>query len=172
MEPVGNPSIEATEIQGLWSPWEILIWIAATAILGRWSPWEILQIAATEIRGRWRPWESLSQLIRAWIQRKNSCDIMQGKSHHDFCRESLGVNGQVYQEESGQMDRMQGISAIPTQEKKIQQRKGSHRRDKSEKTKGAEGADDTFFSPQKNVLFPDNRFTTHFFSMKNWGKTS
>ena len=34
------------------------------------------------------------------------------------------------------------IYAIPTQEKKIQQRKGSHSRDKSEQTKGAEGAAD------------------------------
>ena len=37
---------------------------------------------------------------------------------------------------------MQGLSAIPTQEKKIQQRKGSHSRDKSEQTKGAERAAD------------------------------
>ena len=78
----------------------------------------------------------------AWIQQKNSCDITQGKSHEDFCRESLGNNVQVYQEESGQMDGMQGVSAIQAQEKKIQQRKGSHRRYKSEQTKGAEGAGD------------------------------
>ena len=27
-------------------------------------------------------------------------------------------------------------------------------------------ADDTFFSPHKNALFPHNQFSTHFFSMK------
>ena len=63
---------------------------------------------------------------------------------HEFCSESLGDNAQVYQEKSGQMDGISAryIYAIPTQEKKIQQRKGSHSRDKSEQTKGAEGAAD------------------------------
>ena len=46
--------------------------------------------------------------------------------------ESLGYNVQVYQKESVQMNGMQGISAIPTREKKIQQWKGSHHRDQSE----------------------------------------
>ena len=40
------------------------------------------------------------------------------------------------------MDGMQGLSAIPTQEKKIQQRKGSLCRNNSQETKGVEGAAD------------------------------
>ena len=38
------------------------------------------------------------------------------------------------------MDRMQGLSAIPTQERKIQHRKGSPSRDKSEQKKKAVSA--------------------------------
>ena len=65
----------------------------------------------------------------------------QEKSHHDFaakiCETTYKFNKRVVK-----LDGMQGLTAIPTQEKKIQQRKGSLCRNNSQETKGAERAAD------------------------------
>ena len=68
-----------------------------------------------------------------------------------ICEKTYKCNKRVVR-----LDLIQGLSAIPTQEKKIQQRKGSHCRNSPQGTKEAEGAADGMLiiamQPQKQQI--------------------
>ena len=135
----------ATEIRGRWRTWEIFIWIShgdrrAMAPMG--DPQDSLSgiwIGHGDPRVMAPIWE-LEILYRTNYgldPRETHVKSRKGDLPMIFaakvCEATYKCTKRVVK-----LDRMQGLSAIPTQEKKIQQRKGSHCKNNSQRKKGAE----------------------------------